>query len=150
MRTEVKKNGYKQPTEIAEDKLLKQDFGGSGVSPELFVSPGRDVNDDPLKLFMRTFIVSRDEAVAIARLYSKAVRTGCDMAVKDLIAFLALKAAIGGRSTLFCLQGMTNAISPEVLLESSNLNKGKKTIFGRFAGMKNKKNEVGVDQAGQM
>lgn len=127
----VNNNGH---TQIAEDTLIQHGFN-SGMSAELFVDPGAKPSENPLKLFMRTFIVSRDEAIAIARLYSKAQRFHNQMAIDDLIAFLALKASIDGRSTTYALQAFVNAVSPETLQQlsgTSQTKKGGRTILGGF------------------
>jgi len=95
--------------EFAASSLLQQGPGHSASA--MFVKPGKD----SLELLMRTVLEDDRQATAVVLLYSKCKKYNFQRGIDDLMAWMAAKCSVKGRSTLLALQAETQILAPSLL-----------------------------------
>ena len=103
-------NGTKEKFhDFAAAGLLQQGPGHS--SSAMFIKPG----NDSLELLMRTVFENDQQATAVVLLYSKCKKYKYQRGIDDLMALMAAKCSVKGRSTLLALQAETQILAPSLL-----------------------------------
>jgi len=102
-------NGAGKFHDFAAASLLQQGPGHS--SSAMFIKPG----NDSLELLMRTVFQNEEQATSVVLLYSKCKKYGYQRGIDDLMALMASKCSVKGRSTLLALQAETQILAPSLL-----------------------------------
>lgn len=93
----------------AEDLLTTL---GTGNKTYIFVNPGKNI----LELMMRTYFKDEDQAMAAVMLFEKCEEFNLQQGQDDLMALLAARCSVKGRSTHLALMAETGVLAPGVLV----------------------------------